>query len=78
MRLLLGLSHLRSHKFKHSFSDYLDEICMCGKDIESTNHFLLQCSLLLKQMQDLLNKIREIDNSLSDQNENSLLYSSFW
>ena len=37
----LGLSHLRGHKFNHNFSDFLDEICMCGKDIESTNHFLL-------------------------------------
>ena len=39
-RLPLGLSHLRGHKFKHNCSDCLDEICMCGKDIESTNHLL--------------------------------------
>ena len=50
-RLRLDLSHLRGHKFNHSFSDCLDEICMCGKDIESTNHFLLQCSLFLKEKQ---------------------------
>ena len=41
-RFRLGLSHLRViHKFKHNFSDFPDEICMCGKDIESTNHFFL-------------------------------------
>ena len=36
-RLHLDLSHLRGHKFNHNFSHCLDEICMCGKDIESTN-----------------------------------------
>ena len=36
-RLHLGLSHLRGHKFNPNFSHCLDEICMCRKDIESTN-----------------------------------------
>ena len=36
-RLHLGLSHLRGHKFNHNFSHCLDEICMCRKDIESTD-----------------------------------------
>ena len=73
-RLRLGLSHLRGHKFNHNFSDCLDEICMCGKDIESTNHFLLQCSLFLNQRQVLMDKIRDIDSLIIDQNENSLCY----
>ena len=67
MRLHLGLSHLRGHKFNHNFSDCLDEICMCGKDIESTNHFLLQCSLFPEERQVLMNKIRDIDSSLNDE-----------
>ena len=46
-RLRLGLSHLRGHRFNDIFSDCLDEISMCGKNIESTNHFLLQCFLFL-------------------------------
>ena len=70
-RLRLGLSHLRGHKFNHKFSDCLDEIYMCGKDIESTNHFLLQCFLFLNEMQVLMNKTRDIDCSLIDQNEKS-------
>ena len=45
MTLHLDLIHLRSHKFKYNFSDCLDEVCICERDIESTNHFLLQCSL---------------------------------
>ena len=73
-RLRLGLSHLLDHKFNHNFSDCLDEICMCGKDIEPTNHFLLQCSVFLNEGQVLMNKVRDTDSSLIDQNENSLCY----
>ena len=29
-RLRLGLSHLREHKFKHSFQDSLNPFCSCG------------------------------------------------
>ena len=49
-------------------------MCMCGKDIKFRNRFLLQCSLFLKERQVLMNKIRGIDSSLVDQNENSLCY----
>ena len=42
-------------KFNHNFSDCLDEICICGKDIESSNHFLLQCSLFFNERQVLMN-----------------------
>ena len=76
-RLHLGLSHLRGHKFKHNFSDGLDEICVCFKDIESTNHFLLQCSWFLKESQLHMNKIRDIDSSFIDHHENPLCYTLF-
>ena len=38
-RLLLGLSHLREHKFKHNFQDTLNPLCNCGMDVESSTHF---------------------------------------
>ena len=38
---MLGLSHLREHKSKHSFQDSLNPFCSCGLDIESTVHYLL-------------------------------------
>ena len=44
-RLRLGLSHLRYHKFRHSFQDCINPICDCGLDIETTTHFLLYCPL---------------------------------
>ena len=47
MRLRLGLSHLREHKFKHNFQDSINPLCNCGHDIESTTHYLLHCPLFL-------------------------------
>ena len=45
-RLRLGLSHLREHKFKHSFQDTLNPFCSCGLDIETTSHYFLHCPLV--------------------------------
>ena len=73
-RFRLGLIHLRGHKSNHNFNDCLDQICICEIYIESTNHFLLQYSLFLKEGHVLTNKIRGIDSSFIDQNENSLCY----
>ena len=49
-RLILGLIHLREHKFKHSFQDLLNPLCNCGQDIDSTTYFSLHClSFLMKE-----------------------------
>ena len=42
-RLRPGLSHLRKHKFKHNIHDTINTICNCGKDIETSSHYLLHC-----------------------------------
>ena len=77
-RLRLGSSHLRAHKFSHNFSDCLDELCICETNIESTNRFLLQCPLYLSERQTLIEKIRDVEISILDQNESYLLYSTLW
>ena len=48
-RFRLGFIHLWGHKSNHDFNDCLDQICICGIYIESTNHFLLQYSFFLKK-----------------------------
>ena len=73
-RLRLRLSHLRVHKFSHNFSDCQDELCICGTNIESMNHFLLQCPLYLSERQTLMKQIRDVEISILDQNENGLSY----
>ena len=45
IRSRLGLSHLREHKFKHSFQDTLNPFCDCGCEIETTAHFPLHFPL---------------------------------
>ena len=44
-RLRQGLSHLREHKFKHSFQDSINRPCTCSLDVESTIHYFLHCPL---------------------------------
>ena len=63
-RLRLGSSHLRDHKFKHNFQDTVNPICNCGEDIETSCHYLLQCSLYTNERLALLNVIQGIDNSI--------------
>ena len=65
-RLRLGLSHLREHKFKHSFQDSLNPFCSCGLDIESTGHYLLHCPTYITERRTLLSTIENIDNNLLD------------
>ena len=38
-RLRLGLSHLREHRFKHSFQDSINLLCSSSSDVESTIHY---------------------------------------
>ena len=63
-RLKLGLSHLQDQKFKHNFLDTLNPICNCNKDIETSWHYLLHCSLYTNESLILQNVIQNIDNSI--------------
>ena len=69
-RLRLGLSHLREHKFKHSFQDYLNSFCSCGKgEIETSSNYLLHCSNYSEERLALLNNIKNIDKSILPQSD---------
>ena len=63
-RLRLGLSHLKEHKFKHSFQDAINRLCSCGLDIESTKHFLLHCPQFVNERRTLLSTIGNINYKL--------------
>ena len=72
-RFRLGLSHLREHKFKHSFQDSINPLCSCSLDIESTIHYFLHCPQFIIERHTLLNTISQIDNKLLDSNESNLI-----
>ena len=63
-RLRLGLSHLCYHKFRHNFQDFINPICDCGLEIETTSHFLLHCPLFQSARQCILIDIKKINESI--------------
>ena len=64
IRLRLGLSHLRFHKFRHDFQDCINPICDCGLETETKTHFLLHCPLFQSARQSFLMNIKKIDESI--------------
>ena len=75
-RLQLGLSHLRKHKFKHEFQDTLNPIFSCGKEVETTFHFLRSCPYYSDERLTLLSKIRNINPNILE-NTNSQIIELF-
>ena len=72
------LSHLREHKFKHSFQVTLNLICNCSEDIETTSHYLLHCPDYFHERKTILNTVScivpNIFNLNNDQLTEILLY----
>ena len=60
---LYGLSHLREHKFKHSFQDIINPLCNCGQIL----HFSLHRPFFINKRHTLLlSTIRSLDSKLLD------------
>ena len=68
-KLRLGLSHLREHKFKHSFQDTLNSFCSCGLDVETNTYFFFYCPLFTNQRHTLLSTVNDFDSSLTNTND---------
>ena len=49
-RLRFNFSHLNEHKFRHNFNDKVDPMCACGREPETTLHYLLRCNLYPTQI----------------------------
>ena len=62
-RLRLGLSHLRFHKFKHSFWDIVNPICNFDT-VETTIHYLFHCLHFSNERLTLFNKLQSIDENI--------------
>ena len=71
-RLRLDLSHLREHKFKHSFQNTLNPFCDYGCEIKITTNFLLHCPQFSTERSTLLNKIKSINTSMLSQSDSNL------
>ena len=71
-RLRLGFSHLREHKFRHNFQDTINPICLCGQDVETTSHFLLNCPQYVTIRKTFLDKIKMISGDFIEKSDNML------
>ena len=72
VRLRLGLSHLREHKFRHNFHDTLNPLCSCSLEPETTSHYLLCCHNFSSARLALMNDLNLIDPTVSELNETAL------
>ena len=78
VRLRLGFSHLRQHKFRHNFHDTLNTLCSCSLEPETILHYLLCCHKFSSIRLALMNDLNVIDPTISWLNKaalaNILLY----
>ena len=72
-RLRLNFSHLNEHKFRHNFNDTINPMCSCGKEPETTLHYLLRCDFYSIYRLELLNDICALNHSLKNISEENLL-----
>lgn len=52
-QLRVGLSPLGEHKKRHKFNDTPSGICRCKTQVETTEHFLLNCNLYSEMRRDM-------------------------
>ena len=72
------MSHLRFHKFKHSFQDTLNPICKCGT-VETAIHYLIHSideNILSKGDSSISKVLLFGDNSFNDVRNTSVLTAS--
>ena len=73
IRLRLGFSHLREHKFRHGFKDILNPLCPCRIETKTTAHYFLRCHFYNANRSALMNELNGIDSSFSTLNENKFI-----
>ena len=56
-QLIVGLSKLSFHKFRHNFKDTVNPMCLTNDGVEDTEHSLLLCPSFAVQRQNLLAEI---------------------
>ena len=68
-RLRLCLNHFRESKLKHSFQEWLNPLCLCDNEIETSNHYLFHCPTYTNERLTLLNKIKSINCSILESSD---------
>ena len=76
VRLRLGFSYLREHKYTHNFHDIPNPLCPCSVEPETTSHYLLHCHNFSSSRLALMNDLNLIDHTVSQLNETALANTS--
>ena len=71
-RLRIGLSHLNEARFNHNFESYLNPLCICSLEVESTTHFFLHCHHFNAIRITLNNSLKGIDKDIPKLSDSSL------
>ena len=69
MHLRLKFSHLNEHKFRHGLNDTINPMCACRTEVETTEHFLLQCHFYSTLRIELFENLEKIDPNFLNLNE---------
>ena len=72
-RLRFDLSHLNGHKFRHNFADCVNPLCSFSIKPETIFHFFLYCRNFVNIRRKLFDKIKLLDETLLQLNDESLL-----
>ena len=67
-QLRVGLSALKSHKYRHNFQDTQSDLCDCRTNVEDTEHYLLHCPLFSSMRHSLINSINIVLNNYRNMN----------
>ena len=71
-RLRLGLSHLNEQRFNHNFDGYINPLCTCTLEVESTTHFFLHCHYYNNIRKTLLDDLKVINVNILKLSETAL------
>ena len=69
----LRLSHLREHKFKHSFQDTINPLSSCKIDTGSTEQFLLHCPQFINERRTFLSTVGDINYKFLENTDSNLI-----
>ena len=64
-KLILTLSGLKEHNFRHNFWDTVNSLCLRNAEAETISHYLLLCPLFSEQRTKLLESLSNLDDALS-------------
>ena len=68
----MALSHINEHKFRQNVCDFLNPLCKCKLELETTSYFLRHCHLFQVERTTVFNDIKKINERIKNDNRSIL------